>query len=45
MLCGRDPERARIRELLDGARESRSGALVILGEPGRNPGRDGESVK
>jgi DNA-binding CsgD family transcriptional regulator len=34
MLWGRDPERARIRALLDGARESRSGVLVVLGEPG-----------
>jgi len=34
VLYGRDPERARIGELLDGARESRSGVLVIAGEPG-----------
>ena len=34
MLCGRDPERERIGELLDGTRESRGGALVIRGEPG-----------
>jgi DNA-binding CsgD family transcriptional regulator/tetratricopeptide (TPR) repeat protein len=34
MLCGRDPERARIRELLDDARESSGGVLVIRGEPG-----------
>ena len=34
MLYGRDPERARIGELLDAARDSRSGALVLRGEPG-----------
>lgn len=34
MLYGRDPERSRIGELLDGARASRSGVLVISGEPG-----------
>lgn len=34
MLCGRDPERARIGELLDGARRSHSGVLVLRGEPG-----------
>jgi DNA-binding CsgD family transcriptional regulator len=34
MLCGRDPERARVRGLLEGARASRSGVLVIVGEPG-----------
>ena len=34
MLCGRDAERARIGEVLDGARASRSAALVITGEPG-----------
>jgi DNA-binding CsgD family transcriptional regulator/predicted ATPase len=34
MLYGRDLERSRIGELLDGARSSRSGALVISGEPG-----------
>ncbi|HSL64858.1 MAG TPA: AAA family ATPase [Gaiellaceae bacterium] len=34
MLYGRDPERSRIAELLDGARASRSGVLVISGEPG-----------
>jgi DNA-binding CsgD family transcriptional regulator len=34
MLYGREPERFRIGELLDGARESRSGALVLLGEAG-----------
>jgi DNA-binding CsgD family transcriptional regulator len=34
MLCGRDPERARIGELLAGARASRSAALVVTGEPG-----------
>ena len=34
MLYGRAQERLRIEELLDGARSSRSGALVIRGEPG-----------
>ncbi|HJS69987.1 MAG TPA: AAA family ATPase, partial [Gaiellaceae bacterium] len=34
MLYGRDPERSRIGELLDDARASRSGVLVISGEPG-----------
>ena len=34
MLYGRDLERARIGELLDGARSSRSAVLVISGEPG-----------
>src|SRR5262245_47048346 len=34
MLYGRDDERARIGELLDAARSSRSGVLVIRGEPG-----------
>ena len=34
MLFGRDAERARIGELLDGARESRSGVLVLRGEAG-----------
>ena len=34
MLYGRELERARIRELLDGARKSRSGVLVLLGEAG-----------
>jgi DNA-binding CsgD family transcriptional regulator len=34
MLYGRDPERARIGELLDGARSSRSAVLVVSGEPG-----------
>jgi predicted ATP-dependent serine protease len=33
MLYGRDVERARVVELLDGAQESRGGALVC-GEPG-----------
>lgn len=33
MLYGRDVERARASELLDGAWESRGGALVICGEP------------
>ena len=34
MLYGRDPERAVIGALLDAARESRSGALVLRGDPG-----------
>ena len=34
MLFGRDVERARIGALLDGARASRSGVLVVRGEPG-----------
>jgi DNA-binding CsgD family transcriptional regulator len=34
MLYGRDPERSRIGELLDGARASRSAVLIISGEPG-----------
>src|ERR687885_2762879 len=34
MLYGRDEERATIGALLDGARASRSGALVLRGEPG-----------
>ena len=34
MLIGRDLERSRIGELLDGARASRSAVLVICGEPG-----------
>ena len=34
MLYGRDAERAWIGELLDAARDSRSGALVVRGEPG-----------
>jgi DNA-binding CsgD family transcriptional regulator len=34
MLYGRDAERDRIGELLDAARQSRSGALVLRGEPG-----------
>jgi DNA-binding CsgD family transcriptional regulator len=34
MLYGRDLERARIGELLVGARSSRSGVLVFSGEPG-----------
>src|SRR5918912_4431058 len=34
MLYGRDEERALIGALLDAARESRSGALVVRGEPG-----------
>jgi DNA-binding CsgD family transcriptional regulator len=34
MLYGRDRERTLIGELLDAARQSRSGTLVVLGEPG-----------
>jgi predicted ATPase len=34
LLYGRDAERSRIGALLDGARESRSGVLVIRGEAG-----------
>ena len=34
MLYGRDPERARLGVLLEDARESRSGVLVIRGEAG-----------
>ena len=34
MLYGRDAERAQIWALLEGARASRSGALVIRGEAG-----------
>jgi DNA-binding CsgD family transcriptional regulator len=34
VLYGRDAERARIGELLEAARESRSGALVVRGEAG-----------
>jgi DNA-binding CsgD family transcriptional regulator len=34
VLYGRDAERSRIGELLDGARASRSAVLVISGEPG-----------
>jgi hypothetical protein len=34
MLHGRDHELSRIRELLDCAKNHRSGALVIVGEPG-----------
>src|SRR5262245_47231994 len=34
MLIGREAERRRIEELLAGAREGRSGALVLRGEPG-----------
>ena len=34
MLYGRDLERSRIGELLEGARASRSAVLVIVGEPG-----------
>ena len=34
MLYGREAERSLIGGLLDGARESRSGVLVLVGEPG-----------
>jgi AAA ATPase domain len=34
VLVGRDAERARVGALLEAAQESRSGALVIRGEPG-----------
>jgi ATP/maltotriose-dependent transcriptional regulator MalT len=34
VLYGRDPERARIGALLEAARASRSGVLVLRGEPG-----------
>ncbi|HWM12328.1 MAG TPA: ATP-binding protein, partial [Solirubrobacteraceae bacterium] len=34
MLLGRDHECSAIDDLMDGARESRSGALVLRGEPG-----------
>src|SRR5262245_35353444 len=34
VLYGRDPERARLGALLDAARLSRSGVLVLRGEPG-----------
>ena len=34
MLYGRDAERSRIGQALDGARESRSAVLVLRGEPG-----------
>ena len=34
MLHGRDPERARLRALVDEACEARAGALVLHGEPG-----------
>src|SRR5215211_787765 len=34
MLCGREVERARIGALLDAARDSHSGALVVRGDPG-----------
>jgi DNA-binding CsgD family transcriptional regulator len=34
LLYGRDPERSIVGELLEGARESRSGVLVIRGEAG-----------
>jgi DNA-binding CsgD family transcriptional regulator len=34
MLYGRDLERSRIGELLEGARGSRSAVLVVVGEPG-----------
>jgi hypothetical protein len=34
VLQGRDTERARLRALLDGARDGRAGALLVHGEPG-----------
>lgn len=34
MLCGRDAERGEIGALLEAARDSRSGVLVLRGEPG-----------
>ena len=34
MLIGRDVERARVRELVDGARDGRSGVLLLAGEAG-----------
>ena len=34
MLHGRDAERARLAALLDGARDSRAGTLLLHGEPG-----------
>jgi DNA-binding CsgD family transcriptional regulator len=34
MLYGREGETSRVSELLDGARESRSAAVVIFGDPG-----------
>jgi DNA-binding CsgD family transcriptional regulator len=34
MLLGREPERARISALLEAARASQSGALLVVGEPG-----------
>src|SRR5262245_43424182 len=34
VLYGRDPERARLKALLEAARLSRSGVLVLRGEPG-----------
>ena len=34
MLYGRDAERSRVAAMLDAARSSRSGALVLRGEPG-----------
>ena len=34
MLYGRDVERARLAALVDAARSSRSGALILRGEPG-----------
>src|SRR6266498_5543529 len=34
MLVGRAREMARVAELLDGARQGRSGALVLRGDPG-----------
>ena len=34
VLVGREPERARLRELVEGARHGSSGSVVVRGEPG-----------
>src|SRR5215207_5796155 len=34
MLLGRETEQRRVQDLLDAARAGRSGALVLVGEPG-----------
>src|SRR3954463_5091937 len=34
VLVGRDPESARLTELVEGARHGSAGSLVVLGEPG-----------